>query len=215
MILDGCTTRRAVMNREEWLSPAAEQMAPWFEDQGYALPRYRVAIGFSSTGKRGKRIGECWDGKASADGTFEVLIRPDQSDPIAVAAILAHELVHAAVSLKCGHKGAFRKIATRIGLEGKMTATRPGETFKRNVAAILATIGALPHAALGFGASSAPPKQKARLLKAECDDCGYTVRVTRKWVDEAGAPHCPKHGAMQVDGIEAEDGDADELAEAA
>jgi hypothetical protein len=53
---------------------AAEQMAPWFEDLGYALPRYRVAIGFPSTGKRGKRIGECWDGKASADGTFEVLI---------------------------------------------------------------------------------------------------------------------------------------------
>jgi hypothetical protein len=77
--------------------------------------------------------------------------------------------------------------------------------IKRNFAPILAAIGALPHAALDFGASSAPPKQKARLLEAECDDCGYTVRVTRKWVDEAGAPHCPKHGAMQVDGIEAED----------
>jgi hypothetical protein len=50
-------------------------------------------------------------------------------------------------------------------------------------------------------------------LKAESGDCGYTVRVTRKWVDDAGAPHCPKHGAMQVDGIEAED--ADGLTEAA
>jgi hypothetical protein len=79
----------AVMNREEWLNLVAEQMAPWFETQGHKLPRYRVAIGFPSTGKRGKRIGECWDGRASADGTFEVLIRPDQSDPIAVAAILA------------------------------------------------------------------------------------------------------------------------------
>jgi hypothetical protein len=77
------------MNREEWLNLVAEQMAPWFETQGHKLPRYRVAIGFPSTGKRGKRIGECWDGRASADGTFEVLIRPDQSDPIAVAAILA------------------------------------------------------------------------------------------------------------------------------
>jgi hypothetical protein len=111
------------MNREEWLNLVAKRMAPWFEDEGYSLPRYRVAIGFPSTGKRGKRIGECWDGRASADGTFEVLIRPDQSDPIAVAAILAHELVHAAVGLECGHKGAFRTIATRIGLEGKMRAT--------------------------------------------------------------------------------------------
>jgi hypothetical protein len=28
------------------------------------------------------------------------------------------------------------------------------------------------------------------------------VRVTRKWVDEAGAPHCPKDGAVLVDGAE-------------
>jgi hypothetical protein len=204
------------MNREEWLIRVAEQMAPWFDDQGYPLPRYRVAIGFPSTGKRGKRIGECWDGSASADGTFEVLIRPDQSDPIDVAAILAHELVHAAVGLKCGHKGAFRTVATQIGLEGKMTATTAGAEFKRSVAPILAAVGPLPHAALGFGASSAPPKQKARLLKAECGDCGYMVRVTRKWVGEAGAPHCPKHGAMQVDGAEEpEDGEAEGMAEAA
>jgi hypothetical protein len=214
MISGGCIVfRGAVMNREEWLNLVAEQMAPWFEAQGHKLPRYRVAIGFPSTGKRGKRIGECWDGRASADGTFEVLIRPDQSDPIAVAAILAHELVHAAVGLKCGHKGAFRTVATRIGLEGKMTATVPGAVFIGKVRAILEAVGPLPHAALGFGASSAPPKQKTRLLKAECGDCGYTVRVTRKWVDDAGAPHCPKHGAMQVDGIEGEE--ADGLAEAA
>jgi hypothetical protein len=113
------------MNREEWLNQVAKRIAPWFENEGYSLPRYRVAFGFPSTGKRGKRIGECWDGHASADGTFEVLIRPDQSDPIAVAAILAHELVHAAVGLECGHKGAFRTVATRIGLEGKMRATVP------------------------------------------------------------------------------------------
>jgi hypothetical protein len=51
-------------------------------------------------------------------------------------------------------------------------------------------------------------------LKAECGDCGYTVRVTRKWVDDVGVPHCPAHGSMHVDGIE-EPADADGLAEAA
>ncbi len=61
------------MNREEWLNLVADGMAPWFEDQGYPLPRCRTAIGFPSTGTRGKRIGECWDGQASADGTFEAL----------------------------------------------------------------------------------------------------------------------------------------------
>src|SRR5258708_4489078 len=131
------------MKRGEGVNQVAERMAPWFEDQGYSLPRYRVAIGFPSTGKRGKRIGECWDGRASADGTFEVLIRPDQADPIAVAAILAHELVHTAVGLKCGHKGAFRTVATRIGLEGKMTATVPGAVFIGEVRSILEAVDPL------------------------------------------------------------------------
>ncbi|MDB5407673.1 MAG: transcription elongation protein SprT [Rhodospirillales bacterium] len=93
-----------------------------------------------------------------------------------------------------------------------MTATTAGEAFKQSIAPILAAIGALPHAALGFGASSAPPKQKARLLKAEC---GYTVHVTRKWVDEAGAPHRPHHGAMQVDCAEGPEDGAEGIARAA
>jgi hypothetical protein len=202
------------MNREEWLIKVAAGMAPWFKALGYALPRYRIAIGFPSTGRRGKRIGECWDGGASADGTFEILIRPDLDVPLDVAAILAHELDHAAVGLTCGHKGAFRTVALAIGLEGKMSATVPGEAFKRRVGPILAAAGPLPHARLGLGKSDAPPKQKARLLKAECGECGYTVRVTRKWVDEAGAPHCPAHGAMRVDGADAGD-PASGLAEAA
>jgi len=77
------------MNREDWLIKVAEGMAPWFNELGYALPRYRIAIGFPSTGRRGKRIGECWVGGASADGTFEILIRPDLDVPLDVAVILA------------------------------------------------------------------------------------------------------------------------------
>ena len=46
--------------------------------------------------------------------------------------------------------------------------------------------------------SSTPTfKQTTRLLKCQCDICGYTVRVTRKWLD-IGAPHCPDHGAMPI-----------------
>ncbi len=41
------------------------------------------------------------------------------------------------------------------------------------------------------------------MLKADCAACGYTVRVTRKWLDRVGAPCCPKHGAMIVEGWEA------------
>lgn len=43
--------------------------------------------------------------------------------------------------------------------------------------------------------TSAKPKQGTRLIKASCSECGYTVRVTQKWLD-VGPPHCPVHGAM-------------------
>lgn len=38
-----------------------------------------------------------------------------------------------------------------------------------------------------------PPKkqQRNRHLKCECPRCGYTVRTSRKWLLQAGAPVCP------------------------
>ncbi len=41
---------------------------------------------------------------------------------------------------------------------------------------------------------------RTRMLKAICGDCAYTVRVTRRWLDEAGPPICPcdGHGSMEV-----------------
>jgi len=47
--------------------------------------------------------------------------------------------------------------------------------------------------------SSRPKTQTTRLRKACCAECGYTVRVTAKWL-EVGPPHCPLHGAMALDG---------------
>ena len=33
--------------------------------------------------------------------------------------------------------------------------------------------------------------QKARLLKVYCTDCGYTARITQRWITKAGTPDCP------------------------
>ena len=62
----------------------------------------RIAIGFTSSGRRSRNIGECWDNQCSEDRHFEIFIRPDLGEskdlmPMQVAAILGHELVHAAV----------------------------------------------------------------------------------------------------------------------
>ena len=111
-------------NRESWLNAVAAGMAPLFEALDAPLPsRVRVAIGFTSRGAKGKAIGECWDNRLSADGHFEIFIRPDLAHapdamPAQIAAILAHELVHAAVGIPAGHGKAFKRVALGLGLVG-------------------------------------------------------------------------------------------------
>ena len=82
-----------------------------------------------------------------------------------------------------------------------MRATTPGEAFLAAIAPILEAVGPLPHARLDTdGESTAPKKQKTRMLKCECATCGYTVRTARKWLEQAGAPLCPieDHGGWSM-----------------
>jgi len=42
--------------------------------------------------------------------------------------------------------------------------------------------------------------QPARLLKVFCASCGYTCRITQRWITKAGTPECPSgHGHMVVE----------------
>lgn len=201
----------------------AEKMAPVFKEAGYPLPPYRLSIGFTSAGESDRVAGECWSPSSSDDGSHEIFIAPGQSESDDVAATLCHELIHAAVGLKEGHKGPFRIMAKHWGLAGKMTATTAGPRFKAWMEGVIEELGEIPHANLRYGrravsraapaapesgqeiesraeepASTRPPKEATRMLKASCEECGYTVRVTRKWL-EIGPPHCPNHGAMTTE----------------
>ena len=175
---------RTITTREEWLNRFMDAARPVFASRGLTIPaKVRLAIGFTSAGQRGKRIGECWSDLASADGAFEIFIVPGIDDAARIAGILTHELVHAAVGLKAGHGAVFAKAARALGLEGKMTATTEGPEWDAWARPILKRLGALPHAKL-TGQSSGPKKQTTRMLKAECDACGFTVRGTRTWLCE-------------------------------
>lgn len=189
--------------REEWLNFVMDEVRPVFKGISAPLPaKIRLSVGFTSNGYRGKAIGECWDSKASGDKNFEIFVKPDQDEAVRVAGILVHELVHAAVGIDHGHKLPFKRIAVQLGLEGKMTATTEGAAFKEMIAPILKRAGPLPHKRLS--AYRTKKKQGTRLLKCECEICGYTVRVTKKWLD-AGAPRCGghlSHGRMVCDEIE-------------
>ena len=123
--------------REAWLNYVARRLAPMFKRLGTPLPaQLRIAIGFTSSGRRSRHIGECWDSQCSEDRYFEIFIRPDLSEskellPMRVAAILGHELIHAAVGVAAGHGKEFRRVARGIGLSGPMAATAPVRNSSR------------------------------------------------------------------------------------
>ena len=176
------------MNREDWLARLASKMGKRFEAEGYPLPAIRMACGFPSTGKRSKRIGECWTDSASEDGTHEIFIHPNMAEPHRVADILCHELIHTAVGIDAKHGPAFKKLANAMGLIGPMKATTAGPEFEAWTAPLIAKLGPYPHASLG-GATTTTKTQTTRMIKLVCSECGYQLRTTRKWI-EIGVPTC-------------------------
>jgi hypothetical protein len=198
--------------REGWLRAATNELRPYFKACSYELPaNIRFAIAFPSTGRKGKRVGECWHSSTSADSAYEIFIRADLFEPEEVLAVLIKELVHTLLPPDAGHGVAFKNAANRIGLEGAMRQATPGPLLKERLKTLAATLGPLPHAQLhidqqpmtirGSVAVDAPKKQTTRYLKATCtgDGCPFTVRITASNVTNIGPPHCPVHGAMMVE----------------
>jgi len=211
--------RNAFKHREAWLQELIAFLRPLFIPLGCSVPEnMRITCGLPSRRAFAKHpvIGECWSYTASRDGCFEIMISPRLDQPLPVANVTIHELIHATVGLECGHRGAFAAVARGLGLEGPLTATVPGDELRRRLAPILEALGPYPHAALVPGGwpadgrserpagrrpeypSSGPPKQGTRLLKCQCANCGYVARVTRMWIEKIGRPHCPHHGAMAL-----------------
>ena len=191
-------------SREAWLNRFIVAAGPAFAEAGFPIPaNVRASIGFPSTGRKSKRIGECWADVCSQDGHFEVFLHPAlQSNTSRIADILTHELVHAAVGLEAKHGPIFRKCATALGLIGKMTATLAGPVWHKWADPILKELGPLPGANLG-GMSSAPPKQTTRMLKVTCSDCDLIVRASKKFAPILDGATCPSDdcdGHLQVGG---------------
>lgn len=183
--------------REDYLIRAVRQLGVLIQRKtGEKIPNeIRVSVGFPSRSVR-KTIGQCWHPDSAADGVPQVFISPLLDDPVEVLAVLAHELLHAVnhAAGQKGHGAPFAALAKPLGLEGKMTATVPGETLKAELKLVADKLGEYPHKALDLG--SLAPKQSTRMLKLMAPCCEYTVRTTQKWL-EVGVPSCPCGTEMQ------------------
>lgn len=187
-------------SREEWLNAFMSAARPVFKRNGFELPeKVRISVGFMF--RSPKAIGQCWHESASADGTREVFINPIMADSARVAGIVTHELCHTLFGPEEKHGRSFKKAAYGMGLEGKATATTEGDDWREWAFPILRKLGSFPHAAID-PASSGMKKQTTRLLKCECEDCGFIFRATAKHVN-GKALRCPDDdcgGVVRVDG---------------
>ena len=181
------TRMREMKTREQWLNRGVEELNDGVftpADMGIA-EGVRVSVGWPGGGSRNSRIGECWSPSVSGDQTTEMFISPSIDDPVRVLDILAHEMIHAIVGNECGHKGPFKQLAHKIGLEGKMTATTAGDDLKAKLQTIADKIGEYPHSALDPSASGRK-KQSTRLLKIECPECDNIARQSAKAYEQFG-----------------------------
>lgn len=192
------------MNREEWLTQAVAKLIPLFKGAGLEVPALRVSCGFPSKGGlaiKKKVIGECWDGLCAADGKPQLFISPMLNElppivasdaPVAnacgVLATLVHEMVHASIGTKAKHGPKFKAAMKKVGLEGKPTATTADKAMCDYLGGIITQLGPYPHSELKMVRER--KVQTTRMHKAECDCCGYTVRLAKKWAD-FGPPICP------------------------
>lgn len=185
--------------REGWLTAASDLLWDRVVAAGGTRPAiYRVSCGWPSksalrrASAKSRRIGEAWH-SGSDDGAREVFISPALDHPVAVMDVLLHEMIHAALPADAGHGPAFQKIMRAVKLEGKPTATVASPELAEELAELAKTLGEYPHKKLDADVRA---KQKARLMKGECPDCGYVIRVTRTWI-EVGMPMCPCGATME------------------
>lgn len=182
--------------REQWLLAALTLMRPLFENRGYKVPEVRVSCGWPSNralSVKGRVLGQAWCKEASSDKVGQIFISPfldKTAGPQEVLAVLIHEQVHQVVGVKESHNKVFGKCARAVGLEGKLTSTVAGKDLMEVFTKWDKQLGPYPHSKLDSNKSPIK-KQSTRLIKCQCTASEYCVRITRKWLEEYGAPISP------------------------
>lgn len=176
--------------REEWYLAAAKRIEQHiFKPAGYELPKLRIGCGWP-TRNRIKMIGQCFGKDSSKDKTYEIFVSPKLSNPVKILSAIVHELCHTIAGVAAQHKKPFITVMKAVGMVKKWTECNAGDDLLEKLIKIQERLGDYPHAELSLK-QRATQKQNTRLLKVACPKCGYTARVTRKWLDALGPPICP------------------------
>jgi len=164
-----------------------------FTKNGQTVPAdVRVSCSLPSRrafGKRKRTIGQCYPRSCSSAKVNEVFVSPTIDESIQVLATLVHELCHAIDDCKSGHGKDFVKIARAVGLEGKPTQCTAveGTPLYDLLANYVKRWGEYPHSKIDV--TKQTKKQTTRMIKIECECCGFKVRASRKVIQEIEDEH--------------------------
>ena len=190
--------------REAWLNRLVAIFRPFFDKTlGYNLPD-RIWISVGKPNKGARAIGICHPTRQSDDHGTHIFIHPVLRDEIRVGGIVAHELCHAALDCEGGHGAEFQKLAGAIGLvpgpsararrrhadaPRSWTSTLEGPAFISLMEGIIERIGPYPHAALRQN-ERRKKRNNQRLLKVICQECGFSLWSSKKWLVKVHTPFC-------------------------
>lgn len=133
-------------NREQWLINVAVLMRPWFRARGYEIP-LRVRLGGGALSANQSTLGVCYP-YTDRDGFRHITISPFIDEPVLVAAVVVHELIHAILPPEELHGTRFREAARALGFEGRLTQVVPGSGLAAQLQAIVRRVGPYPHRAI-------------------------------------------------------------------
>ena len=181
-------------DRETYLRKATERLSKsLFTKNGQTVPAdVRVSCSLPSRkafASKKRTIGQCYSRSCSVANVNEVFVSPTIDDSILVLATLVHELCHAIDDCKSGHGKPFVKIARAVGLEGKPTqcTAKKGTPLYDALAKYVKRYGDYPHARIDL--TKQDKKQTTRMIKIECECCGFKVRASRKVIQEIEDEH--------------------------
>lgn len=173
---------QTIDTREAWLGAALHRITAGWPTQAELPENVRVSVGYPRV-TRGRAADPVtfYSARQSSGGMIEVFVSPALGDALAVC----RELALAAARIATGRPAGDPERAVLMARAERVAATLPP----------------YPHDALNaVGAVSAGPGETgSRYLKTCCPSCGYSMRVTRKWLAVA-MPQCPAgHGTMAVE----------------
>ena len=183
-----------ITTSEQYLNLAADYLYAdlILPETNATRPKLRISRGWpkgTRSSAKGRVLGACHPRSHSSDQHNEIFISPAIDDTIQALETLAHELLHASDDCVSGHRGAFKRWATQIGLVGKMTATSAGPELREFLQDFVNENGPMPAHKLD---DTQRPKQGTRMLLVSCMDCEFKFRTTATHIRNfAEIPQCP------------------------